>query len=85
MPSMVATAAPPTVEIGVRQERVASPSRWTVQAPQSPTPQPNLRALQIEFVAQHPEKRRIPVDIDGPLQAVDFDHISHRPRLSLCS
>src|SRR5208337_3518112 len=40
--SMVVTAASPTDEIGVMQERVVSPLRWTVQAPQSPTPQPDL-------------------------------------------
>ena len=42
MPSMVATAAAPTAETGVKQERTALPSRWTVHAPQSPAPQPNL-------------------------------------------
>src|ERR1043166_650146 len=31
-----------TAEIGVMQERVACPSTWTVQAPQSAIPQPNL-------------------------------------------
>src|SRR6266581_2072232 len=29
-------------EIGVMHERIARPSRWTVQAPQSEAPQPNL-------------------------------------------
>ena len=32
----------PTAETGVTQDRVGVPSRWTVQAPQSACPQPNL-------------------------------------------
>ena len=32
-------SAAPTV---VRQERTATPSRWMVQAPQTPAPQPNF-------------------------------------------
>src|SRR5579862_6011501 len=31
---------PATVETGVWQERTARPSRWTVQAPHMPAPQP---------------------------------------------
>src|SRR2546425_7735271 len=39
---MVTTFLFATAEIGVRQERTAWPSTWTVQAPQSAIPQPNL-------------------------------------------
>src|SRR3954468_10628668 len=37
---MVVTRLPATAETGTWQERMASPSRCTVQAPQTPTPQP---------------------------------------------
>src|SRR5262245_54332800 len=40
--SMVVIAEPPTLSIGVMQERIATPSRCTVQAPHSAMPQPNL-------------------------------------------
>src|SRR5438105_11675088 len=39
---MVVTFFPATLEIGVMQERVASPLMCTVQAPQSAMPQPNF-------------------------------------------
>src|SRR5271170_1170817 len=39
---MVVTDLPFTSLIAVTQDRVASPSRCTVQAPQAATPQPNL-------------------------------------------
>src|SRR5580700_4115840 len=39
---MVVMVFPAATEIGVTQERTASPSRWTVQEPQSPAPQPYL-------------------------------------------
>src|SRR5712671_6639000 len=39
---MVVIFFPATLEIGVMQERVASPLMWTVQAPQRAMPQPNL-------------------------------------------
>src|ERR1700737_3450193 len=39
---MVVTLRPATVDSGVTQERMALPSRWTVHAPQSAIPQPNL-------------------------------------------
>src|SRR5258706_1443291 len=42
MASMVVTALPAAAEIGVMQERVATPSRCTVHAPQSAIPHPNF-------------------------------------------
>src|ERR1700751_3216983 len=39
---MVTTFFPATSDIGMLQERIASPLRCTVQAPQSATPQPNF-------------------------------------------
>ena len=39
---MVVIEASPTLWIGRVQERIATPSRCTVQAPQKPAPQPNL-------------------------------------------
>ncbi len=41
-PSMVVTALPCARKAGTRQECTGSPSRWTVQAPQSPESQPFL-------------------------------------------
>lgn len=39
---MVVMLCPATVEMRAVQERVASPSTWTVQAPHSAWPQPNF-------------------------------------------
>src|SRR5690242_3160159 len=39
---MVVTFFPATLEMGVIQERVASPLMWTVQAPHNAMPQPNF-------------------------------------------
>src|ERR1700733_12658958 len=39
---MVVTLRPATLDNGVTQERMALPSRWTVPAPHSAMPQPNL-------------------------------------------
>src|SRR5215475_12549415 len=41
-PSMVVTCLEATLETGVEQERIGCPSIWTVHAPQSAIPQPNL-------------------------------------------
>src|ERR687896_13764 len=42
MASMVVIARAPTDSTGVTHERTGCPSRWTVQAPQSAIPHPNL-------------------------------------------
>src|SRR5258708_30076164 len=42
MASIVVIAEVPMLSTGVMQERMATPSRWTVQAPQSAMPQPNF-------------------------------------------
>src|SRR5258708_4375775 len=39
---MVVTLRPATLDISVWQERTGWPSKWTVQAPHSGMPQPNL-------------------------------------------
>src|ERR1019366_971475 len=39
---MVVIVLPVATETGVTHELTASPSRWTVQAPQSPAPHPNF-------------------------------------------
>ena len=36
-----------------------------------------LRASHTEHVAQHPEQRRIAIDIDGPIDAVDLNRGGH--------
>lgn len=41
-PATSATAAPTMLPTGVTQERMASPLRWTVQAPHRAIPQPNF-------------------------------------------
>ena len=41
-PSMVVTLRPAARKAGIRQLCTGSPSRWTVQAPQSPASQPFL-------------------------------------------
>src|ERR1700733_4407056 len=41
-PSMVVTCLPSTRETGATQDRIALPSRCTVQAPQSAIPHPNF-------------------------------------------
>src|SRR5439155_12710211 len=41
-PSIVVTRLPATAATGSTQVRVATPSRWTVQAPHWAMPQPNL-------------------------------------------
>ena len=43
---------------GVMQGWKASPSRWLVQARQTPTPQPYLGPVTPEHVAQHPQQRQ---------------------------
>src|SRR6266849_11070847 len=42
MPSMVVIFFPETADTGVTHDRMGDPSAWTVQAPQSAMPQPNL-------------------------------------------
>src|SRR5204862_802806 len=51
-PSIVVTCLPATRESGATQERMAWPSRWTVQAPHRAMPQPN-------FVPVNPKESRI--------------------------
>jgi hypothetical protein len=41
-PSIVVTLRPPSSPTGTTQARSAAPSMCTVQAPQTPMPQPNL-------------------------------------------
>ena len=59
----------------VMQERVAAPSKWTVHAPQSADAAAEFRAGHADHVAQHPEQRRIAVDIDGVVHAIDVDRV----------
>ena len=60
---MVVTCLPATSTIEVWQERTGSPSRCTVQAPHSADAAAELGAGQTEVVAQHPQQRRIGLDI----------------------
>ena len=49
-----------SADIGVMQERTASPSMCTVQAPHWPSPQPKRGPLKREIVAQRIEQRHLP-------------------------
>src|SRR5438270_11261361 len=42
MPSMAVICLPATALTGIEQERIATPSTWTVQAPHCAMPQPYL-------------------------------------------
>ena len=61
----------------VMQERAGAPSMCTVQAPHSAMPQPNLVPVMPKHVAQHPQQRRVAVDIDIVCRPVDFDGKGH--------
>ena len=67
---MVVTVFPATVETCVVQDRVGWPLIWTVQAPHSAMPQPNLVPVMPRAVAQDPQQ--------GHLR----DHV-HRLRFSV--
>ncbi len=68
-----------------RDRRQAGARRLAVEMDGAGAAEPDaaaeLAALQVQFVAQDPKQGRIPVDIDGSLQAVHLDRIGHRPRL----
>ena len=66
---------------GVTQDRVATPSICTVQAPHSAAAAAELRAGHAEHVAQHPQKRRVAVDIDAVCGPVDFNREGHHALL----
>jgi len=51
MPSMVVIACPMAAPTGITQARLGMPSRCTVQAPQSATPQPNFVPVMPSLVA----------------------------------
>ncbi len=53
MPSMVSTSAPSASAPSTRQEQTSRPSSVTLQAPQSPVPQPSLAPVRPRLVAQH--------------------------------
>ena len=67
---MVVTDLPSAVPTVVRQERVASPSMWMVQAPQTPGAAAELGARESDLVAQVPEQRRVRVAAESAFLSV---------------
>ena len=63
-PSMVVIFLPTASFAEVWQERTATPSRCTVQAPHRPAPQPNLVPVICKMLADDPEQRRVVFGID---------------------
>ncbi len=58
---MVVTLFPATAEIGVMQERDASPLMCTVHAPQSAMPQPNFVPVMFSVSRKYPEQGHLRV------------------------
>ena len=59
-PSMVTIDLLVAADIGVEQERIASPLRWTVQLPHRAAPQPNLVPVRLSS-----SRRYHRIGIDG--------------------
>ena len=78
---MVKIVLPAASLTGVMQDRVASPSINTVQAPQSPAPQPNFVPTRPKFVAQRPQKGHLRLDINRDFPSID-DKKGHGPHAS---
>ena len=72
MASIVVMRLPAAAEIGVMHERTGLPSRWIVHAPHKREAATEFRASHAEHVAQHPEQRRVVVDIGAVRGSVDF-------------
>jgi len=68
---------PATEEMGVTQERVAVPSMWTVQAPQSAMPQPKLGTGSYEGVAENQRRGILRTDVHGLGLAVQSEANGH--------
>ncbi len=83
---MVTMLRPSSPAAGAAHERIARPSRSTVQAPHCATPAAVLGTRQPELVAQHPQKRHVAVEIDRVRGAVDlkYDHRSSSPLSQSC-
>ena len=60
---MVVIFLAPTALSGTWQERVATPSICTVQAPHWAMPQPYLVPVRPSVLAQHPEQRRARIGV----------------------
>jgi hypothetical protein len=68
---MVVIFLPIALDTGVMQDRIGRPSRWTVHAPHSATPQPNFVPRQADDVAQHPKERHVIRNLEFLLLTVD--------------
>ena len=76
---MVIIRLPTAAATGVRQERVAAPSTWTVQAPQSPMPQAYF--VPVMPIAKHPQQGHLRIGIHDLLAAVNLERESFHTRL----
>ena len=65
------------LSIGVMQERVGTPSTCTVQAPHSAMPQPNFVPVMPSTSRNTQSERRVAVDIDRLIDAVDLNLRGH--------
>ena len=70
---MVTIFLAPTAFTGTWQERVATPSICTVQAPHWAMPQPYLVPVRPSVLAQHPQKRRTRIGVVIERLAVDVE------------
>ena len=75
---MVVTFFPAMLETGVPQERTGWPSRWTVHAPQSCIPQPNLVPVMPSVSRKRPQHGSAGVGIDRWSPAVDVERAHGR-------
>ena len=67
---MVVICLPAASLTGTAQERIATPSICTVQAPHCAMPQPYLVPVRPMF-AHHPQQRRVRLDVDIDRLSVD--------------
>ena len=61
---MVVICLPAAALTGSEQERIATPSTCTVQAPHWAMPQPYLVPVRPTCSRRHPQQRRVGIDID---------------------
>ena len=67
---------------GVMQDRVASPSMITVQAPHNPAPQPNFVPTIPNSSRSAHKQRHFRLDVDGDFPPI-HEKIDHRPAASI--
>ena len=76
-PSIVVTSAPSTVETGVWHERTARAVEVHGARAALADAAAELRALEVEHVAQHPEQRHVRRDVHRRGFPVDLERVFH--------